>query len=136
MQVRLVNDRRDFNRSLSRKGLDGSVQDLHEGLRLDQQKYDIVLMIISFCHFRTTSADKLLEGFKSAGRKVVIIEEVVKDRGMNRSLKRRVMNYLCHADYCERLDLYTHDEFVQILKRHGYQVTRHDERYSIGTFGI
>lgn len=126
----------EFTRRLSQKGLGYSRQDLHGGLSSGRSVHAVVVMIISLCHFRYTSADALLESFKSTGRKVVIVEDVLENRDMNRSLKRRLMNYLCRVDYCESLELYTHHEFAQILEKHDYKVTQYDQRYSVGTFGI
>ena len=123
-----------FQRCLSKKGLRFTARNLNEGLGLDHSRFDVVMMIISLCHFERPAIDRLLEQFKAIGRRVVIIEDVLPYKYLDRTFRRRVMNHLCATDYSDHLELLTYDEFAAILKQHGYALEPYDRRYFVGTF--
>lgn len=109
-------------------------QNLNSGLELKEQRYDVIVMIISLCHFRGHIAKKLLEDFKLHAKRVVIVEDVIQDAKDDATLKRRIMNYLCCTNYAKNLKLFTSQEFIDLMDQHGYSVHQYNKRYSVGFF--
>ncbi len=109
---------------------------LHEGIEIGRFfRVDVVVMLISLCQFRDTSMNQLLEGFKRiAQKKVVIIEDVLASKDEHRSLKRKIMNYLCAEDYFLPLRLFSFEEFRAVMLRHNYICKRYNTRYAIGYY--
>jgi SAM-dependent methyltransferase len=124
---------REFIARMERKGIVHIRRDLHRGMPRIPLRVDAVVMIISLCQFRGTSIDRLLEDFKQTGSRVIIVEEV-SPRGDTLSFIRRMRNYLCAADFFVPFDLFTSDEFRDVLQRHQYHFIRHDERYCVGCY--
>ena len=110
-------------------------ENLHEGLKLAGFRADTVLMIISLCHFKYTSAHLLLDEFKRTGQKVCIVEDVLQKQRPPNSIIHKTINYLAAASYARPLELFTYDEFLHITREHGYRVTRVNRRYAVATYG-
>jgi len=122
----------EFVRILQHKKIPVLVHNLHQRADTDSLKTDTAVMIVSLCHFRSTTADELLEMFKTTAKKVVIVEDVLARPRGERSFLQRAMNYLCRTDYYVPVELFTADEFQALMQRHGYACRRHDARYCVG----
>ena len=124
----------EFSVLLVNKNIRNHSVNLHDGLAMKSAKYDIAVMLISLCHFRDTSLDKLLEELKIAAKRVLIIEDVLAARRSKETIVQRIMNYLCSSDYYVPLELFTVDDFKNIMNKHGYTVVKHSNRYYAGIF--
>lgn len=127
----------EFLSSLKKKGASSILQDLHKGWPPSVPVADVIVMVISLCQFRDTSADRLLESFKTAGKRVVIVEDVLSRARGKSSWLQRAMNYLCATDfYVPVTSWYTHSEFEQLMQHHGYQCQKISGRYMMGLYGL
>jgi hypothetical protein len=127
----------EFLTTLKGKGVRTIVWDLHAGWPSSMPEVDVIVMVIALSQFRETSADSLLESFKKAGRRVVIVEDVLPRSRRDGSLIQRVMNFLCGTDYYVPVSSwYTKEEFEQLMREHGYQCERMSVRYSVGLYGF
>ena len=126
----------EFLSALKKKGVNTFSWDLHAGWPLFVPGTDVVTMVISLCQFRETSVDSLLESFKKAAKRVVIVEDVLQRPRRKGSLIQRAANYLCGTDYYVPVDSwYTRPEFENLMQRHGYQCEAVTGRYMVGLFG-
>ncbi len=125
-----------FLKKLKQKEIPSSLQNINEKCVINYSHYTVVVMIISLCHFPKSRIHTLLDSFTKMGNRVIIIEEVIKTPKQNHTWLRKIMNYLCCVDYNKHLSLLTFEEFKDILSKHNYKVTRYNNRYSIGTFGV
>ncbi|MDP2652849.1 MAG: class I SAM-dependent methyltransferase [Candidatus Omnitrophota bacterium] len=123
-----------FASRLSRQGIPCDRRDLHDGLGRIGRSYDLVVMLISLCHFRETSAHRLLEEFKTTARRVLIVEDVLDKPRPVGSPVQRIMNYLCALDYFRPMQLYTRGEFFELMRGHGYSCFPYNQRYWIGYY--
>lgn len=124
----------DFIKSLSSKELKYKLLNVHEGLKIQDLQFDVVVMIISLCHFKNTSLHILLEDFKKIGKKVVIVEDVLLKERRKDSLIQRVMNYFCSTDYFVPMELFTRQEFCRAMQAHGYLCQSYGRRYIVGYY--
>lgn len=124
----------EFSLQLERNKIVNHRQNLHNGLDMKGSRYDIAVMIISLCHFRETSAHRLLEDLKNTAGRVLILEDVLEHRRSMSNPVQIAMNYLCASDYYVPLELYTVSDFNNIMQEHGYAVTKHSERYYAGVY--
>lgn len=124
----------EFIKSLSAKGLKYKLFNVHEGLKIKDLKVDVIVMLISLCHFKKTSLHVLLEDFKKLGKKVVIVEDVLLKERRNGSLIQSVMNYLCSTNYFMPMELFTLQEFCRVMQSHGYLCQAYGRRYIVGYY--
>ena len=111
--------------------------DLHQGWPEKTPRADIIIMVISFSQFRDVSAGTLLEDFKKGAKRVVIVEEVLERKRSQASFIQKIINYLCGTDYYIPVSSwYTRQEFLQLMRDHGYQCEEVSNRYSIGSYGF
>lgn len=125
----------EFVTLLRKKGAKAIHWNLHLGWPASVPASDVITMVISLSQFRTTSAERLLETFKTAAKRVVIVEEVLPHAREQGSLIQRGMNYLCHTDYYVPVaSWYTRSEFEQLMQHHGYQCEVVSSRYMVGSY--
>ncbi len=124
----------DFRSVLFQKGLACQTADLHDGLGQVDLYYDVIVMIISLCHFRQTSMDSLLESFKKIGKRVVIIEDVLPVKRDKGSFIQRAMDYFCSTDYYLPMELFTAEEFEAVMSKHSYSCQREGRRYMVACY--
>jgi hypothetical protein len=120
---------------LQRKGINHIAWNLHAGWPKSILVSDIIVMVISLCQFRKTSVDLLLESFKKAASRVVIVEDVLKHPRKEESLLQQTINYLCATDYYVPVAWYTRSEFRDLMRSHGYQCIEESSRYMVGLYG-
>jgi len=125
----------EFISILQRKGINHISWNLHAGWPDAILAPDVIVMVISLCQFRKTSADLLLESFKKAARRVVIVEDVLPRPRKEASLFQRAVNYLCATDYYVPVTWYTRSEFAALMRSHGYQCKGASGRYMVGLYG-
>lgn len=125
----------DFANMLAAKKLAYQKMDLHKELPCVSSRYDVILMIISLCHFRRTSLGILLETFKTIGKKVVIVEDVLLKRRDKNSFLQKAMDFLCGTDYYLPTELFTSDEFRGVMKKYGYRLLGQENRYVVACYG-
>ncbi len=123
-----------FAAALKRKGRACVLCDLHQGLPPSAPDADVIVMNISLCQFRKTSADVLLESFKIKARRVVIVEDVLSRRRTEDSLFQKAVNFLCATDYYVPVEWYTRSDFRELMRRHGYQCRDVPGRYAVGSY--
>lgn len=123
-----------FIKHLSAKGLKNKPLNVHGGLKIRDLKADVVVMLISLCHFKETSLHVLLEDFKKLGKRVVIVEDVLLKERRKESLIQSVMNYLCSTDYFVPMELFTRQEFCRVMRGHGYSCQARGRRYIVGYY--
>ena len=121
-----------FVNILRRKEISVLHRDLHSGLKADDIKADVALMIVSLCHFRHTTADEILEVLKRTVKRVVIVEDVLAKA--RRPFIRWMMNYFCQTEYYRPIELFTAQEFQELMQRHGYACVAKDQRYFVGIY--
>jgi SAM-dependent methyltransferase len=127
----------EFLSILKKKGINSGQWDLHAGWLPSASVFDVIVMVISFYHFRETSASRLLESFKKAAKRVVIVEDVLRCPRGKGSMIQRAMNYLCRTDYYVPVaSWYTRPEFEQLMRGHGYQCEAVASRYMVGSYGF
>ena len=125
----------EFASILQRKGINHILWDLHAGWPESIFSSDVIVMVISLYQFRKTSVDILLESFKKAASRVVIIEDVLSRPGKEGSFLQQAVNYLCATGYYVPVDLYTRSEFTELMRSHGYQCQEASGRYMVGSYG-
>lgn len=127
----------EFLASLEKKGIPAIVWNLHKGWPESASVFDVLVMVISLSQFRDTSADALLESFKKAARRVVIVEEVLgRPRGQG-SWVQRAVNYLSGTEYYRPVSSwYTREVFERLMRGHGYQSNEVSGRYMVGSYGF
>ena len=124
----------EFLFQLSQKNIQYKSINLHEGINTEDFQVDAVVMIISLYQFRNTSMHNLLEDFKKIAKKVVIVEEVlVKKRGKD-SFVQKTINYLCATDYYLPIELFSFDEFEDVMQKHNYRREKYRKRYIVGYY--
>jgi len=123
-----------FRAALARQGVEYFDLDLHKGLKGFDSKFDVLVMLISLCQFRSTSAYSLLEDFKNIAKKVIIVEEALMKKRSAGSLRQRLMDYLGAVEYYVPCELFTFPEFENMMRDHNYIFKRHDKRYAIGYY--
>ena len=124
----------EFLSQLSQKNIQYKSINLHEGINTEDFQVDAVVMIISLYQFRNTSMHNLLEDFKKIAKKVVIVEEVlVKKRGKD-SFVQKTINYLCATDYYLPIELFSFDEFEEVMQKHNYRREKYRKRYIVGYY--
>ena len=127
----------EFLSIIKKKGFNTIAWDLHRGWPPFVPGSDVIAMVISLSQFRKTSADTILESFKTAAKRVVIVEDVLMRSRGEGSLTQRAMNYLCGTDYYVPVDSwYTRPEFEQLMQSHGYQCKAVSDRYMVGSYGF
>jgi hypothetical protein len=127
----------EFLAILKKKRLNSAKWDLHAGWLPSVPVCDVLVMIISLCQFRETSAARLLESLKKAAKRIVIVEDVLREPRKKGSLIQRVMNYLCETDYYRSVvSWYTRSEFERLMQGHGFQCENVSGRYSVGLYGF
>lgn len=123
-----------FIKLLSSEKLKYKKVNLHDGLKISGLEADIVVMLISLCHFKKTSLHVLLEDFKKIGKKVVIVEDILLKERRQESFIQSVMNYLCSTDYFVPMELFTRQEFYRVMQGHGYLCQARGRRYIVGYY--
>lgn len=131
-----VDASQEFLSKINKDGAATRCLNLHQGIVAEEFSADIILMIISLCHFRNTSVHALLEDFKKMARKVVFVEDVLLNPRRPDSFIQRTINYLTATDYSVPLQLFTRQEFQDLMKSHGYQYRQHTSRYAVGYYGF
>ncbi|HOW88296.1 MAG TPA: class I SAM-dependent methyltransferase [Candidatus Omnitrophota bacterium] len=127
----------EFSLTLKQKGIECISCDLHRGWPESIPTADVIVMVISLCQFRDTSAERLLESFKKAAKRVVIVEEVLKKPRLKGSWFQKLINYLCATDFYVPVDSwYTGSEFEKLMQNHGYQCEKTSGRYRVGSYGF
>jgi len=124
----------EFCRVLGKKRIGRIMTDLHQGLPADVPRHDVAVMIISLVQFRKTSAGRLLEAFKKASGRVVIVEEVLPCPRPEYSWFQKVVNYLCATDYYVPVSWYARGDFEELMRRHGYRCERTGGHYMVGYY--
>ncbi len=124
----------EFLKVLELKGIKCQCLNLHQELSPGKYWGDVIVMIISLSQFRKTSVDKLLEYFKGAAGRVVIIEEVLSSPRLEKSFYQGMVNHLCANEYYIPVVWYTSGEFEEVMKAHGYRCERVTERYRVGIY--
>lgn len=125
----------EFISILQKKGIKHISWNLHAGWPESILAPDIIVMVISLCQFRKTSADFLLESFKKVSSRVVIVEDVLPRPRKEESLLQQAINYLCATDYYVPVTWYTRLEFAELMRSHGYQCQEASGRYLVGLYG-
>lgn len=125
----------EFLSILQRKNIDHIAWNLHTGWPQSALAADVIVMVISLCQFRKTSADLLLESFKKVARRVVIVEDVLSRPRNEESLFQQTINYLCATEYYVPVAWYTRSEFAELMRNHGYQCGEASRRYMVGLYG-
>lgn len=126
----------EFLSVLGKRGINHIVWNFHKGWPENIPPADVVIMLISLYQFRKTSVDHLLESFKTAARRVVIVEDVLPRPGGEKSPVQRLMNYLCAAECYLPVTRFARAEFEQLMRRHGYRWERTSGRYMVGLYGV
>lgn len=127
----------EFLSALKKKNVKTIACDLHAGWPSSVPESDVITMVIALSQFRNTSADILLEAFKKAAKRVVIVEDVLARPRKEGSLIQRAMNYLCGTDYYVPVSSwYTCSEFERLMLDHGYQCETVSSRYMVGLYGF
>lgn len=134
-QYHCIENSPQFCRRLAQRNIPFESYDLQKGLPIKGKEFDVVVMIISLCHFRD-NADDLLRTFKQIGKKVVIIEDVLADEKLDRTFKRHMMNYLCQTPENPALKLFTREQFALLMQQNGYETIQYNFRYMVATFGV
>jgi len=120
-----------------KKGVNTVLWDLHTGWPSSVSGIDVITMVIALSQFRNTTAAMLLESFKRAAKRVVIVEDVLRRARGKGSLTQQVMNYLCGTDYYVPVDSwYTRPEFESLMREHGYRCESISGRYMVGSYGF
>lgn len=126
-----------FLSALQKKGAHIIPVNLHKGWPPTAPVFDVLVTVISLCQFRDTSVQGLLESFKKAAKRVVIVEDVLRHSRGKGSLVQKAMNYLCETDYYVPVaSWYTRPEFEQLMRDHGYQCESVSSRYMVGLYGF
>jgi len=125
----------EFISILQTKGINHISWNLHAGWPESILAPDVIVMVISLCQFRKTSADLLLESFKKVASRVVIVEDVLSRPRKEESLLQQAINYLCATDYYVPVTWYTRSEFAELMRSHGYQCKEASDRYMVGLYG-
>ncbi|MEI7751263.1 MAG: class I SAM-dependent methyltransferase [Candidatus Omnitrophota bacterium] len=127
----------EFLSLLKKKNVETIVCDLNAGWPPSVPGSDVITMVIALSQFRNTTADILLESFKEAAKRVVIVEDVLPRPQKEGSLIQRAMNYLCGTDYYVPVSSwYTCSEFQRLMRDHGYQCETVSSRYMVGLYGF
>jgi hypothetical protein len=127
----------EFLSNLRKKSASTIPWDLHAGWPPSVPGSDVIAMVIALSQFRDTSTHSLLESFKKASRRVVIVEEVLLRPRKQGAWLQRAMNYLCGTDYyVPVLSWYTRPEFKQLMRDHGYHCEEVSGRYMVGSYGF
>lgn len=124
----------EFLSFLSSKEVKFISTNLHNGLNLENLKADVLVMIISLYQFRNTSAHVLLEKFKEVAGKVVIVEDVLERKRRKNSFVQKLINYLSSREYYFPTELFTVDEFEQLMRQHQYTCKKQTNRYMVGYY--
>jgi cyclopropane fatty-acyl-phospholipid synthase-like methyltransferase len=124
----------NFSKILAKKNIENMKINLHEDFTFVYKKYDVVIMLISLCHFRNTSVSMLLEKFKLMGDRVIIIEEVLRKKRESTSCVYQIINYLCATEYYMPIDLFTDEEFKKVIELNDYEYIKSTDRYRIGLY--
>ncbi len=122
----------NFTNHLQQQGVQTLLCDLHTPEKFPPFKADTVIMLISLCHFRSTSAVRLLTMFKHMARKVIIIEEVQQ----RPDTRREIRDLLCDVPYYRPMVLFNHLEFQAMTEAQQYTCVVHDQRYSVAYYGL
>ena len=124
-----------FIRILKKKNYKYIDIDLHNTFPDEKEIFDIVVMIISLYQFRATSVNHLLRKFKKIGKKILIIEEVIKDStSKKRKFLDNFMNYLSATNYYTSTSPYSQDEFRSLLRSYDYDVKKYNNRYMVAYY--
>lgn len=124
----------EFISELFKKKIKHFSINLHEGINIRDLQVDVIVMIVSLYQFRNTSIHNLLEDFKKITKKAVIVEEVLLNKRSNNCICQKILNYLCASDYYIPTELFSIDEFEQVMHEHNYKCKRHSERYVVGYY--
>jgi hypothetical protein len=131
-----VDQSQDFLSILEQKQITAFSINLHNGMGKEDIRADILVMIISLSQFWGTSCDLLLEEFKIAAPKVVILEEALRKARNRHSLRQKAGNYLFYTKDKDSYDLFTRKDLKKVLDQHGYQYQQLTTRYSVGLYGF
>lgn len=123
-----------FGPALLKQGIKYIQTDLHNGVDIKRLKSDVVIMVVSLYQFRHTSMHDLLESFKDIAKKVVIVEDVLPQGKVEKTLKKKIINYLCAVEYFQPLELFSAQEFKDVMRAHGYVCQEHGPCYVSGCF--
>jgi hypothetical protein len=118
-----------------RQGAGVICHDLHQGLPSGMTPVTNVVMIIALAQFRKTSAHRLLEEFKAAARRVVIVEEVLEVPRREDGFLQRCVDHLCRTSYYVPVTWFTRQEFRALMHKHGYRFVEGNGPYVVGTYG-
>lgn len=124
----------EFIAKLNKKNIKNNCINLHEGIKLEAVKVDVIVMIISLWQFRNTSVHVLLEDFKKIAKRVIIVEDVMQSRNDENFFIGKIMNYLCTANYYFPIKLFSVDEFEDIMREHNYKYRKYSRRYVVGCY--
>ncbi len=117
---------------LSRRNVACLAHNLELPFETHGQRFDVAVMVISLCHFRRKRALELLEELSRVAHKVIIVEEVIRQKRPSGSRIQRAMNHLCETDYTRSYTIMTDDECCELLRTAGYRCIREDRRYMVG----
>jgi len=123
-----------LTRNLSNKGIKYQNCNITNELPFLHKTFDVAVMIISLCHFRGLTLDRLLENLKSTARRIVIVEEILEKKRRPNSIIQKTINFLSETEYYRPIGLFTKLEFSTIMRMHGYQCISRGKRYKIGLF--
>jgi len=134
-RYRCIEASAEFTKILQKKNIPVLVYDLHQTISLESLNADAAVMIVSLCHFRSTTAGELLEALKQTAHRVIIVEDVLDQPRGEQSWIHKAMNYFCRTEYYRPTHLFTAEEFEALMRRHGYECRRYNDRYRVGYYG-
>lgn len=117
---------------LKKNGVRTIERDLHQGLENEIPKVNLAVMIVSLYHFRATSASALLEELKKIADRVVIIERVVQEK--DKGWRPMIRDYLCSQKFYRPVNLFTKEEFQDLMKKHNYRVFQKKSNHWVALF--
>ena len=107
---------------------------LHKGVDLTNCSIDVIVMIISLYQFRNTSVELLLDTFKKHAKQIIIIEDAYSSLLRYCKPMQRLKHYLCACPEYSPASLFTHDEFIALMKTHQYTAIHSSKRYLCGLY--
>ena len=133
-----------FVNKLNKNGICNHKINLHNFNTTDlPNTYDIAVMIISLCSFKTAALAKIINFMKEKAKKVIIIEEVVLEKNMLTSsfrkylcqkLGNKLRSYLCYNNNLQSIDLFTEKEFIEIMHKHHFVTQKFPHGYILATY--